>query len=155
MLFDPNQLGHCLVLPGLGADATPRLLGLNVGVDAEPDRQVNAGIELDEGFENLGVGFLVGLVGADILVAELASDADDVAPELLVAVGVCGAVDPLTISDLLTSVSSTSTRTRRSPTSPMVKTGSGVTLELVMLSPVRWCLRRMVPSNGARRKVLA
>jgi hypothetical protein len=74
-------------------------LGLDVGVDAEADGEVDAGVELDEGFQDFGVGFLVGLVGPDVLVAELASDADDVAPELLVAVGVCGAVDALTVGD--------------------------------------------------------
>ena len=72
---------------------------MDVGVDAEADGEVDTGVELDEGFEDLGVGFLVGLVGADVLVAELAGDANDVAPELLAAIGVGGAVDALSVCD--------------------------------------------------------
>jgi len=64
-----------------------RILASDGGVDAEPDGEFGARVEVDEGFEDFGVDAFGWFVGADVLTAEDAPDAADDAVEGFVAVG--------------------------------------------------------------------
>src|SRR5215469_2503627 len=63
---------------------------LDVGVHAQPERQTLPGIQFNERLENFGIHALARFIGADVLPAENAPNANDVSGELPRAVRLGG-----------------------------------------------------------------